>query len=84
MLSDTAGVRKETEDILERAGMERAEMAAHEADMVLCMFDVGTMQEDVLDIDAMLERRDQKTGGDNRGRRPAIIVAANKMDNRLS
>ena len=80
LLSDTAGVRRETDDVLERAGMERAEMTAHEADMVLCMFDIETLEEDVLDIDAILERRDPSNNGSESRRRPPVIVAANKMD----
>lgn len=39
-LQDTAGVRSETEDILELEGMKRAKTVIQEADLVLAMIDV--------------------------------------------
>ena len=66
-LIDTAGIR-ETEDIVERIGVERTKGAIHDADLVLLVVDASSkLQQEDLEIIELL--KDKK-----------VIVALNKID----
>ena len=42
-LSDTAGLREETSDVIEQVGIQRAQQAAAQADLVLVLLDVAAL-----------------------------------------
>jgi len=46
VVSDTAGIRTQTDDVIEREGIRRAWAAAEEADIVLCVVDASRESSD--------------------------------------
>ena len=84
LLCDTAGIHHDTQDMLEHMGMAKTKEVAHEADMILCMFDAGTIKQDLNNINSMLIDSDMDRDRDRNTTvlqtRASTIVAANKMD----
>lgn len=67
-LQDTAGVRSETDDILELEGMKRAKTVIQEADLVLAMIDVTDALYGMDTVKSVLEEcnaSDDEEEGDN-------------------
>ena len=59
ILQDTAGMRAQTEDVIEQEGMKRALRAAASADLVLAMVDSSNEQGSVIITDVLEELKEQ-------------------------
>jgi tRNA modification GTPase len=91
-LTDTAGLR-DSEDPVEKIGVERARLAAEDADLVICVIDgaVPLTPEDIRMLESLRSSGDkvpehlrgdypEKETGDEEGRHRRSIVLINKSD----
>ncbi len=56
-LTDTAGIRQHTSDVIETAGMERSREKMRQADLVLYLFDVGEERSETGSMKSELEKQ---------------------------
>src|SRR5205814_10206502 len=59
-LTDTAGIRQHTADVIETAGMERSLTKMREADLVLYLFDVDDNFKEINSLQDELKKRELK------------------------
>jgi tRNA modification GTPase len=83
-LSDTAGVRDDSEDAIEREGMKRARSVARQADVVVVMADVVDPQKGISVLEDVLEmtdaQQDDDDGGGDALEAKNVLLALNKLD----
>ena len=86
-LQDTAGVRSETEDILELEGMKRAKTVIQEADLVLAMIDVtdasygmGIVQSVLEECSASDDEEDDESDNSSMIDSTRMMLVRNKQD----
>lgn len=78
-LIDTAGIREHSGDLIENIGMERSRKAISEADVVICLFDVNSGQDEVKkETEAISGNGHAGTGQEPPS--PHLMLVGNKVD----
>ena len=70
-LSDTAGVREETEDLIEREGIKRARFAAEQADVLVAMIDGTDKENGIAALKDMISEPEMQA---------RLLLVVNKLD----
>jgi len=73
-LQDTAGVRSQTEDVLELEGIRRAQTVAEKADLVVAMIDATEISTGLQTVEEFLKGRNHNDDSDK------MLLVLNKLD----
>lgn len=81
ILQDTAGVRAETDDVIEREGIKRAVHAASQADLVVAMVDSNEAALGLKILESVLDKTHQSDeNGDASVSKDHVLLIVNKAD----